>query len=139
MSKHHNQNHHREEYKEGVKAVIESARTSAANAIPTTNDFRNLAKAAFNAVKENPIGVLLSSVAIGFLAGSLLPSTPIEDERLGALKSTLQTHAQTVGSGVIEHGKAVIRDTVAAAQHSAQQHGAEFAEEMRTTTTTITS
>jgi ElaB/YqjD/DUF883 family membrane-anchored ribosome-binding protein len=121
MSKHHNRNHHGEEYKEGVKAVIESARASAANAIPTTNDFRNLWRAAKDTVKDNPIGVLLSALAVGFLVGSLLPATPIEDERLGALKGALQTHAQ-----------AVIRDTVEAAQHSAQQHSAEFAEEIRT-------
>jgi hypothetical protein len=120
--------------KHPVKSAIDSARSSVSNAIPTTNDLRNLSTTVVDAVKENPIGSLLSSLAVGFLVGSLLPSTPVEDRRLGALKDSLQTHVQAVRSQAIEHGKAVIRDTVEAAQHSAQQHGAEFAEEIRATT-----
>jgi ElaB/YqjD/DUF883 family membrane-anchored ribosome-binding protein len=131
MSKHHNRHHHGEETLEGVKSAIESARSSVSNVIPTTNDLRHLSSTAVDAIKENPIGALLSGVAIGFLVGSLLPSSRIEDKSLGALKDTLQTHAQAVGTQALEHGKAVIRDTVDAAQHSAQQHGAEFAEEVR--------
>ena len=73
----------------------------------------------------------LGAVAVGFLGGSLLPSTPVEDELLGALKGTLQARTQTMGAQAVEHGKAIIRDTLEAAQQSAQQHGADFAEEVR--------
>jgi ElaB/YqjD/DUF883 family membrane-anchored ribosome-binding protein len=33
--------------------------------------------------QENPIGLALGSVAVGFLAGMLAPSTRVEDEKLG--------------------------------------------------------
>jgi ElaB/YqjD/DUF883 family membrane-anchored ribosome-binding protein len=146
MSKHHNRHHHGEESTESssgerasgdsvqarVASGIQNARTSVGNMIPTTNDVRNLAGHAVGVIEKNPIGALLSAFAVGFLAGSLLPSTPVEDERLGALKGTLQNQAQGVGAQALQHGKAVIRDTIEAAQHSARQHGAEFAEEIRT-------
>jgi ElaB/YqjD/DUF883 family membrane-anchored ribosome-binding protein len=144
MSKHRNR-HHGQESIDGasgerisdtsaqarVKSAIESARSSVSNAIPTTNDLRNLSGMAVDAIKENPIGALLSGFAVGFVIGSLLPSTPVEDDRLGALKDTLQNRAQDVGAQALEYGTAVIRDTVEAAQQSAQQHGAQFVEEVR--------
>lgn len=145
MSKHHNRQDHGGEPIEGamgqritdasaqdrVRSAFERARASVSNSIPTTNDLRNLPASALDAIKANPIGALMSGFAVGFLVGSLLPSTPVEDERLGALKGTLQTHAQAVGTQALEHGKAVIRETIEAAQQSAQQHGAEFTEEVR--------
>jgi hypothetical protein len=134
MSKHHNRQQHGEEPFAGasgeritdtsaqarVKSAIEIARSSVSNAIPTTNDLRNLSTTAVDAIKANPIGALIGGFAVGFLAGSLLPSTPVEDERLGALKTQ-----------ALEHGKAVVRETIEAARYSAQQHGADFSEEVR--------
>jgi hypothetical protein len=145
MSKHHNRQHKDEPSldtvsteREGgtsvrarVTATIKGTASTVSNMVPTKSDLRNLSGTVVTAVKENPIGALLSGLAVGFLVGSLLPSTPVEDERLGALKNTLQTQAHGVGTQAIEHGKAVIRDTIEAAQQSAQQHGAEFAEEIR--------
>jgi len=134
MSK-HRKHHHGEEPFERVSdelaREVTSIRDRVNSAIPTRNDFRNLAGTIVAAIKQNPIGVLLGAVAVGFLVGSLLPSTPVEDERLGALKGTLQARTQTMGAQAVEHGKAIIRDTLEAAQQSAQQHGADFAEEVR--------
>lgn len=97
-------------------SAIKSTRSTVGNAIPTKNDLRNLSGAIVGAIKQNPIGVLLGAVAVGFLAGSLM--------------GRLQARTQTIGAQAVEHGKAVIRDTLEAAQRSAQQHGADFAEEV---------
>jgi hypothetical protein len=129
MSKHRNHSSHAAAASDIT--AIESTRPKFSNMIPTANDFRNLSNTAIGAVKENPLGALLGGVAVGFLAGTLLPSTRVEYDRLGPLKTTLQTHAHTVGTQALEHGKAVVRDTIEAAQHSAQEHGAELAEEVR--------
>jgi hypothetical protein len=114
-----------------VNSAFKSTKSTVGNAIPTKNDLRNLSGTVVGAIKRNPIGMFLGALAAGFLVGSLLPKTPVEDERLGALKDTLQARTQTMGAQAVEHGKAIIRDTLEAAQQSAQQHGADFAEEVR--------
>jgi Protein of unknown function (DUF3618) len=54
--------------------------------------------------QENPLGLAIGSIAVGFLAGMLAPSTRVEDEKLGEasdqviekVRATAQEKAQDV-------------------------------------------
>ncbi len=79
---------------------------------------------------ENPLGLALGALAVGFLAGLIAPVTDLEREKIGPLRDELLEKAQTVAGDVVEHGKQVLQETaqatVEAAQKSAQSHGREI-------------
>lgn len=101
--------------------------------LPDAHDVRAGAGAAVGMIKENPLGVLLGGVAVGFLLGSLLPATALENERIGEFSDNLKSQVQDAGSQALEHGKAVLRETAQAAQQSAQEHGRQLADQTRET------
>ena len=79
--------------------------------------------------RENPIGLALVGLAIGFLAGSILPVTDVERERLGPIRDKVVDQAQAATQDLVQAGKAVVAETaqsvVTTALASAQSHGHE--------------
>jgi homoserine kinase len=68
--------------------------------------------------KQNPLGLGLAAVAAGFVVGTLLPSTNVEDERLGEMSDQVGDKAREAGQEALERGKDVARE---AADGSAEQ------------------
>jgi len=128
---------------DGVKSAIGNTATKVTSAVTgttakvghtvgeTTGDARDGAVRTVGMIKENPLGVLLSGVAVGFVLGSLLPATEMENERIGELSDNLKSQAQDAGSQALEHGKAVLRETAEAAKESAQEHGQQLADQAK--------
>jgi hypothetical protein len=82
---------------------------------------------------ENPLGLMLGALGVGFVAGLLLPVTTYERETVGPLRDDLLDRAQSVGSEALEHGKQVLAETAQAAlqtaQLSAQRHVQQVVDE----------
>ena len=89
-------------------------------------DVREGAERAVGVAQENPLGLALGSVAVGFLAGLLVPATPVENERLGPIADEIKQQAIHAGHEALDHGLEVAQDAVAgaaaAAQESSEQH-----------------
>jgi hypothetical protein len=91
-------------YKTDVKTRAKEKLSRANEATPGREDVKRGARRAAGIAQENPIGLALGSVAFGFLAGMLVPSTRVEDEKLGEasdqvidkVKETAQEKAQDV-------------------------------------------
>ena len=60
--------------------------------------------------QENPLGLAVGAVAVGFLAGMLIPSTRVEDEKLGAISDDVIDRAKETGQEALERGKQVAQD-----------------------------
>ncbi|MDQ6929272.1 MAG: DUF3618 domain-containing protein [Candidatus Eremiobacteraeota bacterium] len=121
-----------------VGSAVGATASKVSDAVPDGDDVREGATRVregatrtVGMIKENPLGVLLGGIAVGFVIGSLLPSTGIEDEKLGEIKENLKSQVQDAGGYAVEHGRAVLRDTAAAAQASVHEHGAQLADETR--------
>jgi Protein of unknown function (DUF3618) len=103
--------------------------------LPSGADLKNAARRGVGIAAENPLGLALGALAVGFLAGLLAPVTRIERETVGPIRDDLLEKAQSVGSGVIEHGKQVLQETaqaaVATVQQSAQSHAEDVLSEAR--------
>jgi gas vesicle protein len=99
------------------------------------------ARQAASVAQANPIGLGIGAIAVGFLAGMAIPSTRIEDERLGELSDQVKEQARSVGQDAVEHGKQVIEETAHSAafavQESGQQHGEELAASVRESVTEV--
>ena len=78
-------------------------------------------------VAENPLGLARGGLALGILAGLLVPVTDFERDKVGPLRDDLLDRAQAIGGDAVEHGKAVLRDATQTAIDTAQQAAREHA------------
>ena len=123
-----------------VKEAITGAAGSVNEATPSTGDVKHAARRGAGIAQENPVGLAIGSAAVGFLAGMLLPSTRVEDEKLGPVADSVKETAVQTGQEALEHGKQVaqevastaqehvqeaVGDVKQTAQQSAQEHGQE--------------
>jgi len=81
-------------------------------------------------VRENPVGLALGGLALGFVAGLLLPNTRFEDEKLGAFSDQVKDAAKGTGQDLLDHGKDVAQTAVAAAQDAVQETGPDHAKDL---------
>jgi hypothetical protein len=83
--------------------------------------------------KENPLGLALGAAAAGFLIGVALPSTRIEDEKIGETADAVKQSASEMGHEVLERGKAVAQEATKAGVEAAKSTGQEQAQELTAT------
>ena len=81
--------------------------------------------------KENPLGLAVAGAAVGFVVGTLLPKTTVEDEKLGDISDELTEKAKDVGEEALERGKSVAQDAVQAASNTAQKRGKAEADDLK--------
>ena len=74
-------------YKTDVKARtkdrVTGVKDRVVGATPDTGDVKHQARRAKSVAEENPLGLAVGALAVGFLAGMLIPSTRVEDEKMG--------------------------------------------------------
>jgi gas vesicle protein len=81
--------------------------------------------------KDNPLGLAVGAVAAGFLIGTLLPSTRVENEKLGPIADQVKDQARELGSEAIEHGKDIAQETAQQAAETAKQQTREHSEQLQ--------
>src|SRR5215207_6543716 len=126
--------------KESVMGVAHSAKDRLVGAgqtvgdkTPDTDQVKHQARRAKSVAQENPLGLAVGSVAVGFLAGMLIPSTRVEDERMGELSDEVIDRAKETGQEALERGKQVAQDAAQSAQQTAKESGQEHASELKST------
>jgi hypothetical protein len=80
--------------------------------------------------KQNPLGLAIAGAAAGFAAGTMLPSTSVEDERLGEVSDQVGEKAREAGHEALDRTKDVAREAVDSAKQTVQDKGGDQAEEM---------
>lgn len=81
---------------------------------------------------ENPIGMLIAGVAVGFLIGLALPVTRFEAERFGPIAHDMKDRARQAGSEVARRGGEVIKETISAGKDAATNSIREQTRDMGT-------
>jgi gas vesicle protein len=110
---------------QGVKAKITGASSQLSDAAPGSKDVKQAGQRAVGVAQENPLGLAIGAAAIGFVAGLLIPSTKVEDERLGPVADQVKDQAKQTGQEAIEHGKQIAQDTAQTAAQKAQEVASE--------------
>lgn len=80
--------------------------------------------------ERNPLGLAVAGAAVGFLAGVLVPSTRMEDERLGPMADDVKSTAADAGREALERGKTVVQEAGSTAVEAAKASGEEQGEEL---------
>ncbi|HEX5275599.1 MAG TPA: hypothetical protein VFW34_10020 [Candidatus Rubrimentiphilum sp.] len=68
---------------------------------------------------ENPIAMLLAGMAVGFLAGMMLPVTRFESDRIGPMTDQMKDKMSEAGGEIVRRGGEVIKDTIEATKEAA--------------------
>jgi len=119
-------------YKADVKSrskeKIVDVKDRVVGATPDAGDVKQRARHATSVAQQNPLGLAIGSVAVGFLAGMLIPSTAVEDQKLGPVADDVKDKVRETGQEALEHGKQVAQDAAQSAKESGLQHAEEVRE-----------
>ena len=110
-----------------IKDKVSGMTGRAADATPDSQQVRDGARQAVGVAQENPIGLAIGGVAVGFLAGMLIPSTRIENERVGPVADQLKETAKETGQEALERGKEVAKEAASTAKETARDQAQELA------------
>jgi hypothetical protein len=115
---------------DSIKEKVGGATGRVSDATPSTGDVKQGARRAGGLAKENPLGLAIGATAVGFIAGLLVPTTRVEEEKLGPMASDVREKAMDAGQEALERGKQVAQDAADTARHSGQQHAQEMREQV---------
>jgi gas vesicle protein len=118
-----------------VKARITGAGSQVSDVTPGAEDVKQVGRRAVGVAQENPLGLAIGAVATGFLAGMLIPSTKVEDERLGPLADQVKEQAKQTGQEAIERSKQVAQETAQTATQKAQEVASDVKDQAQKTAT----
>jgi len=104
--------------KESVQEKTSRFKSKISGATPDSGQVKDGAQQAVGVAQENPIGLAVGALAVGFVAGMLIPSTRVEDEKLGPKADEIKQQAKDTGQEAIEKGKQAAADAADAAKES---------------------
>jgi gas vesicle protein len=123
------------DYVDDKKQAVKDAFTGARDAVTGTASKAVPSGERVGRVKDtaerNPIGLAVGAVAVGFVVGLAIPSTRVENERVGEMSDRLVEAAKETAGDVVERGKHVAQDAAQTAQESGRQHGQELASNLQ--------
>jgi hypothetical protein len=115
-----------------AKEAVTGATDRAGDATPSKGQVKQAGRQAVGLAKENPLGLAIGAVAIGFLAGLAVPSTRVEDEKLGPVADQVKDKVKETGQEAVDRGKQVAQEVASTAtdtaKSSAQEHGQQLAD-----------
>jgi len=117
--------------RESIQDKAGQMRDKISGATPDAGDVKGGARQAVGVAQENPIGLALGAMAVGFVAGMLVPSTKVEDEKLGPMADQVKQQAAETGQEALDRGKQVAQDAAQSVQETVKESGQEHAQELK--------
>jgi gas vesicle protein len=100
---------------------------TASNAVPSREQVGRLKDMA----ERNPLGLVVGAAALGFVAGLLIPSTRVENERMGEMSDRVVDAAKQTASDAVERGKHVAQEAAETAKEGGKEQGQELASNLQ--------
>jgi gas vesicle protein len=111
-----------------AKEAVAGSASQVGNATPDGGEVKQQAKRVVGLAQENPLGLAIGAAALGFLAGLAMPSTRVEDERLGPMADQVKDKVKETGQETLERGKQVAQEATQSAVQTAKEHGQDLAQ-----------
>jgi hypothetical protein len=80
--------------------------------------------------KQNPLGLTIAGAAVGFVVGTLIPSTGVEDERLGEMSDQVGDKAREAGQEALDRTKGVAKEAVDNARQTVEERSGDEAQQL---------
>jgi len=119
--------------KERVGDTVDSMKERmgmATSKAPDAEQVKQGARRAAGVAQENPLGLAVGAMAAGFIAGMLIPSSRVEDEKLGPMADQVKQQAKETGQEALEHGKQVAQSAAQSAAETVREEGREHGEQL---------
>jgi len=116
--------------KEAVKSKFTGAKDSVTGAVPDRRTVKRGVMQVRDTAESNPMGLVIGGVALGFLAGTLMPKTRVENQQMGEMSDRLMDAAKSTAGEAVERGKEVAGEAVGAAVETAKESGREQGQEL---------
>jgi len=113
---------------DSLKSKVTGAKDTVADAAPSGGDVKHQARRTVGIAQENPLGLAIGAAAIGFVAGMLVPSTRVEDEKLGPVSDQVKAKAAETGQQALDRGRQVASDVASSAAETAKESGRTHAQ-----------
>jgi hypothetical protein len=120
-----------------LRSQMSGTASRASDSSPDMGDVKDGARQAAGVAQENPLGLAVGAAAAGFLLGMAIPSSRVEDERLGPVADQVKDRARESGQEAVERGKEVGQEALERGKEAAQdvaetakESGREHAEEL---------
>ena len=127
---------------DSVKESLGLAGQKASDATPDAEQVKGQVRKAAGLAQENPLGLAIGAAAVGFLAGMLVPSSRVEDEKLGPMADKVKEQAKETGQEALERGKQVAQSAAQSAadtvSEEGQHHGQQLAESAKESAGAVT-
>ena len=118
--------------KKAVRGTVRQASNAAGDALDESRDrvgdAAETTRRTASMALENPLGLALGALALGFLGGLLIPVSDVERRSIQPIGDEIAGRAQTAVSEAVDAGKSILNETLTSAAASAQQHGKEIAQ-----------
>jgi phage tail protein X len=115
--------------RERLISQVQGTTHKVGEATPDGHQVKEGAQQAVGVAQENPLGLAIGGLAAGFLAGMMLPSTKIEDEKVGPIADQVRETAAETGQEALERGREVASQVADQAVEGAKEVG-EHAKEV---------
>ena len=109
---------------------VSGATSRVSDATPSRGQVKQRTRQVAGMAKENPLGLAIGAAALGFLAGLAVPSTKVEDERLGPVADQVKDKAKETGQEALQRGKEVAQEAAGSAADTARQRGQEHGQDL---------
>src|SRR5215216_1205187 len=113
--------------KDKVTGVKDTVTGTASRAVPSGEQVGRVKGTA----ERNPLGLAIGAAALGFVAGLLIPSTRVENERMGEMSDQVVDAAKETASDAVERGKQVAQEAGETAKESGEEQGQELTSNLR--------
>jgi hypothetical protein len=116
--------------KRAVTSKLVGAKEAVTGPLPDRRAVKRGANYVRDTAESNPLGLAVGGLAVGFLVGTLLPQTRVENEQMGELSDRTIDAAKDTATEAVERGKQVAQEAVGAAVDTAKESGREQGEEL---------
>jgi gas vesicle protein len=113
-----------------AKEAVAGTASRAGDVTPGSGEVKQRTRQVAGVAKENPLGLAIGAVAVGFLAGLVVPSTRVEDERLGPVADQVKDKVKETGQEALDRGRQVAQDVAGSAADTARQSAKEQGQEL---------
>ena len=113
-----------------MSETVNNLKSRVVDATPSSGQVKQQARRTAGLAKENPLGLAIGAAAIGFLAGLAVPSTRVEDEKLGPVADQVKDKVKETGQEALDRGKQVAQEVASTATETARQSTQEQGQEL---------
>lgn len=102
---------------------IQGTKGRVSDASPDAEEVKEGAREVVGVAQENPLGLAIGGLAAGFLVGMLLPSSRLEDERVGPMADQVKETAAETAEEAVDRGREVATQVAEQAVEEAKEVG----------------